>query len=340
MKLDRFSTAAAVSVALACGGCREAGVLDPASEQALLIELLWWVFFWVSVFVLGGVVIALGIALARGLRRRRSQDYAVDLSPERRLERSTARAVSAATALSVLILAGLLVASVATGRELFRAQPTLYARVVAHQWWWEIQYLGPTPDTIMHTANELHLPAGVAIELELKSADVIHSFWVPNLQGKRDLIPGHTSRIVLVPERVGRYEGRCAEFCGLQHAKMELVVVVEPPSRFSAWLEAQRRPAEVPVQANARRGAELFVRGPCALCHAVTGTDASASAGPDLTHLASRVWLGAGAIENSKQNLRLWLTDTQLLKPGVQMPPTVMSQRDLDDLVAYLGTLR
>jgi cytochrome c oxidase subunit 2 len=216
----------------------------------------------------------------------------------------------------------------------------LPVKVVAHQWWWEIQYPGPRASDLVITANELHLPAGRTAELELHAADVIHSLWIPNLQGKRDLIPGHTTRLSILPERVGRYDGHCAEFCGLEHARMELPVYVDSPERFSAWLTAQRRPAPVPATPELARGARVFTKGPCAMCHAVTGTEASASVGPDLTHVASRAWLAAGALPNSPRNLREWLRDPQSLKPGSQMPPTGLSESELDAVVLYLGSLR
>jgi len=326
----------------ACGACDyRRGALDPASPDAMLIQILWWVFFWTAAFVFTGVLVALAVALYRGRGRATAQGSSPDVHPDAALERRTERAVLAATALSVVILVSLLLASVFGGRTLFRSpHAPLHAKLVAHQWWWEIQYHGKTASDLVTTANELHLPAGVPVDVELASADVIHSLWIPNLHGKRDLIPGHLSHLVLRPARPGSYEGRCAEFCGLQHAKMDLRVIVEPPAQFSAWLTAARRPAPPPATASAQRGAEIFARGPCGMCHGVVGSKASASAGPDLTHFASRAWLGAGALPNSALNLRAWLEDPQAVKPGVQMPPTRLPAGELDDLLAYLGTLR
>jgi cytochrome c oxidase subunit 2 len=333
---------AAPLFALGLGGCGyRRGALDPASTQAHAISVLWWVFFWTSVAVFSAVFVALVVALVRGHSRAQREGPRVETEPEPGLERRSARAVTAATALSVVILVGLLVASVARGRELFQgSEPAIAVKVIAHQWWWEVQYPGPRDSDLVITANELHLPAGRTAELELRSVDVIHSLWIPNLQGKRDLIPGHTTRLVIVPERVGRYDGHCAEFCGAQHARMDLPVSVDPPARFAAWLAAQRRPAPVPSTPAASRGAELFMRGPCAMCHAVTGTDASASAGPNLTHVASRPWLAAGALVNSPRNMREWLRDPQSKKPGSQMPATGLTDRELDDLLVYLETLQ
>jgi cytochrome c oxidase subunit II len=318
------------------------GALDAASPQALLVDLLFWVFFWISVLVLVCVLVALSLAVLRARARRMREGDAAELEPEPSLERRARRAVLASTVFSLIVLVGLLIASVVTGRELFRPNeaPRFHVKLVGHQWWWEVQYLGPRPDQLVSTANELYLPAGIPVEVELRSVDVIHSLWIPNLHGKRDLIPGHTSRIVLLADRVGRFEGHCAEFCGLQHARMQLVVRVETPEHFSEWLERQRRPAVAPVEASARRGAEVFQRSPCVLCHSITGTDASASAGPDLTHVGSREWLGAGALRNSPESMRLWLTDPQRAKPGVQMPPTALPDHELFELVAYLRSLQ
>ncbi len=317
------------------------GALDPASTQALAISILWWVFFWTGLFVFAAVLVALVVACVRGRRRARREGSAAEAVPERSLEQRRERAVLAATVLSVVILIGLLVASIVGGRYIYgNPSPPLPVKVIAHQWWWEIQYPGPRSSDLVVTANELHLPAGRTAELELQAADVIHSLWIPNLQGKRDLIPGHTTRLSILPERVGRYDGHCAEFCGLEHARMELPVFVESPERFSAWLTAQRRPAPAPSTPEAERGARIFTKGPCAMCHTVTGTDAAASVGPDLTHVASRAWLAAGALPNSPRNLRAWLSDPQRLKPGSQMPPTGLSESELDDVVHYLGSLR
>lgn len=338
-RLRPLLTLAVAALSSACDYRR--GALDPISPEALTISILWWVFFWTALFVLTGVLVALAFALYRGRSRGKSSDARAELTPDAALERRTERAVTLASAVSVVILASLLVASVFSGRAIFRApQAPFHAKVIAHQWWWEIHYEGKTASDIVVTANELHLPAGIPVDLELQSADVIHSLWLPNLHGKRDLIPSHTNHLVLRPTRPGRYDGHCAEFCGLQHARMELPVTVEPPEVFSRWLAQQRLPAAVPAAADARRGAELFTRGPCVLCHNVVGTEASATAGPDLTHVASRPFLAAGALPNSPLNLRNWLKDPQSFKPGAQMPPTGLPPGELDDVVAYLETLR
>jgi len=336
--LRHFALFAALSVT-ACDYRR--GALDPVSDQALVIAILWWAFFWTSMVVFAGVLVALGIAFVRGRRRERREGADADHDPSAAEEHRTERVVFTATGVSALVLVGLLVASIASGRELgTHAEPALHVKVIAHQWWWEVQYPGPTAADLVQTANELHLPAGRTVDIELRSADVIHSLWMPNLQGKRDLIPGHANHLVIRAMRVGSYEGHCAEFCGLEHARMELPVTVEPEDRFSAWLEAARTPARVPADEAARRGGELFLRGPCALCHNVTGTDASASAGPDLTHVASRAWLAAGALPNSRENLRAWLADPQRVKPGAQMPATALPPAELSDVVTYLETLK
>jgi cytochrome c oxidase subunit 2 len=324
---------------LAGCGYRE-GALDPASAEALTIAVVWWIFLATALFVFLGVLVALAVAFYRGRARAAREGRAPELEPERRLELRTERAVATSSLFSVVVLIGLLVVSIVEGRELFSTPaPSLRVKMTARQWWWEIQYQDPRPDHLITTANELYLPIGTPVDIELSSADVIHSLWIPNLHGKRDLIPGHKSHLRLVPNRLGRFEGHCAEFCGLEHARMELTVTVQSQEHFAAWQAAQRTPARVPTNEQARRGAEVFVRGSCHLCHSVAGTSAAAAAGPDLTHVASRAWLAAGALQNSPQNLRLWVTDPQRVKPGAKMPPLVMPEHELDDLLAYVGGL-
>jgi cytochrome c oxidase subunit 2 len=212
--------------------------------------------------------------------------------------------------------------------------------VVGHRWWWEVRYrLGDSTDHFT-TANEIHLPVGVPIDLDLRSADVIHSFWVPRLHGKVDLVPGHRNQIRLEASRAGVFPGSCAEFCGLQHAHMRMLVIAEPPARFEAWLAAQRLPSRPAASDETRRGETLFATGPCAACHTVRGTPARASLGPDLTHLASRSTLAAGSLPNDIATLHAWVVDAPALKPGTQMPPLGMfSGGDLHALVAYLRSL-
>jgi len=307
----------------------------------LAIAELGSLFFWVALLVLALMVVAAVWAFARGARR-------ADLSepgpfvPSEATERHLTRAVGASTLVAVLLLALLLVTSVATGRNLadFAPPKPLRVKVTAHQWWWQIEYPGDKPDDTAVTANELHVPAGRPIELELKSVDVIHSFWLPNLDGKHDLIPSRVVKTIIQADDLGTYSGRCAEFCGYQHAHMDLVLVAETPTDFEAWLATQRQHAVEPATPTTQHGKELVEQGPCALCHSISGTRARGGVGPDLSHFASHRTLAAGAAPLSSASLHDWLKDPQQLKPGTQMPAIALSPGDLDAMTAYLETLR
>ena len=215
----------------------------------------------------------------------------------------------------------------------------LEVTIVGHQWWWEIRY----PGLGVVTANELHVPVSDPARptptfLTLQSADVIHSFWIPQLAGKTDVIPGKTNRSWIDPRTPGVYVGQCAEFCGLQHAGMLLRAIVHPKEEFDRWVAAQRTmAADVPA---AHAGRDVFTSLACINCHAVRGTPANGVFGPDLTHLMSRDTLGAGVAPNTRENLRAWVRDPAALKPGALMPAMQVSDEQLDGLVAYLVTLR
>jgi cytochrome c oxidase subunit II len=244
--------------------------------------------------------------------------------------------------LMILGLFGLALTSFLTDRALVQAaaDPQVTLKVTAHQWWWQVEYVDPEPSRIVRTANEIHLPVGAQVHLALVSDDVIHSFWVPNLHGKRDMIPGRSAEIRLQPLRVGRYRGQCAEFCGLQHAHMALDVIVESQQDYAAWYERQLASPPPASEARATRGQQVFQSSACNLCHAVSGTGASASYGPDLSHFASRPTIAAGTLPNDPANLRKWLENPQRVKPGNRMPVVSLAPDDLDALVAYLGTLQ
>jgi cytochrome c oxidase subunit II len=307
--------------------------LAPAGPQAARLAHLTWVFIVVCALVYVIVLVALAIAI--GGRRSTAVDE------PRRL-----RLVLAGGGVTALVLIALLIATVATGHGLNPmrgAHDVLTARVIGRQWWWEIQYPGAAPDQQVSTANELHIPVGRPVLLELVSRDVIHSFWVPALHGKRDLIPGHDSTVYIQADSAGVFRGQCAEFCGAQHAKMGLLVIAEEPARFEAWLANQRRPAAPAAElagVEARRGQELFLNGTCPMCHTVAGTRAAATQGPDLTHVAARATLGAGSLANVREHLERWIADAQAFKPGSEMPPTPLPAADLSALLAYLETLR
>ncbi len=211
--------------------------------------------------------------------------------------------------------------------------------VIGHQWWWELRY----PQYGIVTANELHVPisdpnAPTPTWVTLLSADVAHSFWVPRLAGKTDLIPGRVNQLWMAPSQAGLFLGQCAEYCGMQHAKMLLRVYVEPRAEFERWVKSQT--AKNPPSPEVAAGRQVFERNGCVNCHNLAGTIADGRFGPDLTHLMSRETLAAGAAPNSVEMLRAWMRDPNLLKPGSLMPAMKLDDNDLDQLVAYLATLR
>src|SRR5947209_7822805 len=263
--------------------------LDPAGSQSAQIFQLWRVFLWVSVAVYVIVIALLIIAVIKGRRR---------VDPSTDDERPLTISVSVGTGITIATLIGLVVASVATGHDVgtFSSQSpnAIEIAVTGHQWWWEIQYNDPEPDKSFKTANEIHIPTGEPVLLRLATRDVIHSLWIPNIHGKRDLIPGRVNKLWIEADRAGVYRAQCAEFCGMQHAHMALVVVAEDRTKFDAWKSHQQSPANDPLTAQQLHGRDVYLSLPCANCHAITGIDTYASLGPDLTHLASRPTLAAG----------------------------------------------
>jgi len=214
-------------------------------------------------------------------------------------------------------------------------------RIVGHQFWWEVQYLDGPVDEHFTTANEIHIPVGKPVDLLLESADVIHSFWVPSLHGKMQLIPGQPNYLRIEASRPGEFPGQCAEYCGEQHAHMRILVVAQTPEEYALWRQNQLKPAVVPQDADAAYGQQVFDDGPCALCHTVRGTPANGKVAPDLTHLASRKYIGANSFLNDKADLGGWITHAQTLKPGCEMPNlTFFDGRDLRALIDYLEVLK
>jgi cytochrome c oxidase subunit II len=209
-------------------------------------------------------------------------------------------------------------------------------QVIGHQWFWEIRY--PGGDAV--TANELHIPVRTRVNVVGTTADVIHSLWVPELNRKTDLIPGRTNRMLLYADRAGTYPGQCAEFCGLQHAHMELLVVAQSRAAFDRWLRSENAPARQPAGAKAQLGQSIFASEGCDDCHQIRGTPAKGQVGPDLTHLASRRTLAGATIPNDRISLTDWLRDPQKVKPGNKMPQLQLSSGDIAALVAYLKELK
>ncbi len=238
--------------------------------------------------------------------------------------------------------------TVPTIHTIMKTQPgkwpadALTVEVRAHQWWWEFKY----PDLKIDTADELHLPTDRMAHLELYSEDIIHSFWVPALGGKRDVIPGQINQITLVPQVPGEYYGQCAEFCGLSHANMRFRVVVDTPDGFKRWTAAQLSPPVEPKQTAAADGEKIFKNAPCAICHQIRGISGFSPQynygfrGPDLTHFGSRGTLAGSILENTPENVALWIQNPDKLKPGAEMPTLGLRGKDLQDLVAYLESLK
>ena len=289
--------------------------------------------------VVGVAVIAAILALAWVRRDRRGIGSDVEgATPGERA--STAVVLGLGVALPLVALAALFVVSdiflIRTTQAPAANTSALTVQVVGHQWFWEVRY----PGTRAVTANEIHIPVGTRVVVEATTADVIHSFWVPRLNRKIDMLPGEVSRIELEAERTGRYRGQCAEFCGLQHAHMALEVVVQSPRAFRAWLANMARPTAPPATPLERRGERAFLNGSCSSCHTIRGTSASGDVGPDLTHVASRATIAALTLPNSPRALVTWITDNQHVKPGNQMPESDLGDAQLREVVAYLDSRR
>jgi len=307
-------------------------ILHPAGIQAVHLSQLWWTMFWICTVVWFAVAIAALLAISRG---RRSAAIGV---PESRVGRT----VAIAAGVSVVALFGILFESVVTGRALdsLRTPAALRIQITGNQWWWDVQYANDIPSLRVTTANEIHIPIGRPVRFDLLSTDVIHSVWIPNLQGKIDLIPGRLNELWLRADRPGVFRGQCAEYCGLQHAKMALVVVAESSDDFERWLAGNRAPAPPPVTPEQQRGKDVVERGPCAMCHNITGTPAGGRTAPDLTHFATRSTIGAGAVPNTPGYLAGWIADPQRIKPGNRMPAPGLTSDELQAVVAYLETLK
>ncbi len=239
-------------------------------------------------------------------------------------------------ALTVIAIVGIILMTQHRGQEAVRD-----IRVTGEQYWWRFEYLDHEGKVIAETANEFALPVAEASRMHLITADVIHSFWVPALAGKVDMIPGRINELVLEPIRTGRYRGQCAEFCGASHALMGLVAKVKNSEDFQRWLSAQADDARPPATPLSVRGQQVFLQSGCGACHAVRGTPANGRLGPDLTHLASRDRIAAATFANDQDKIRRWLAHTGQIKPGVQMPTfDMLSDTELAALAAYLGDLQ
>ena len=310
--------------------------LAAAADQSRAIATVWHALFWPNVVI----YLAMLAALAWALWRRRT-GTAETSALQARHARNWTRALVGWTGFIAATLTVYTALSFVQDRRLLAREPdALRVRITGEQWWWQVEYPDSDPSKRVVTANELHLPVGRMTRIELLSDNVIHSLWIPALNGKEDLIPGRSTELALTPRVIGRYRGECAEFCGLQHAHMVLPVTVESPAAFAAWLDAQRAPAAPAASASAMRGKQLFESGPCAMCHAIAGTIAASNAGPDLTHIASRPMLAAGALPNDRAHMAAWLANPQAYKPGTNMPDPRLQPQEVTDLTEYLEGLR
>ena len=337
----RWWIAAALLLA-GCAGHQQSSV-DAAGPRAGSIEQLWWYLFTLLGLIFLLVLVTALLPLVRRHRPTEYEPLPETHRPAEETERKFARVVTAASVVSIIILFVLIIVSVRTGMAI--SQPgspgnSMVVEVTGNQWWWSIRYPNSDPSRIVVTANEIHIPVGRPVMIRGMSLDVIHSFWIPNLQGKRDLIPSHVTTEWIQADHPGRYRGQCAEFCGLQHAHMALWVVAEPEEKFEAWMEQQLQPAVIPSDAVKLHGQQVFLNSACVFCHSITGTPAAGQNGPDLTHFGSRLSIAAGTLPNTKGNLSGWITDPQTIKPGNHMATLPILSTDVQPLTEYLESLK
>ncbi len=335
--MKRALVLGAPAVLLLAGCSDKQNALAPESHQSRdIASLFWW--------MMGGAWIGLAVVVALLLlawRRSGRRGVGSETGGEKPGERlGWYVVVGAGIALPIVLLITIFVIS-----DLFVIRTTqapatnatkLTVLVTGHQWWWEVRY----PGTRAVTANEIHIPVRTPVRVEVRTADVIHSFWVPELNRKIDTIPGKTNAIELYADAVGRYRGQCAEFCGLQHAHMGVAVIADPSATFRRWLARQGRPAAAPTSALASAGRDAFLDGACSSCHAIRGTSADSDVGPDLTHVAGRQTLAALTIPNTRADLAGWIRNSQHVKRGNLMPNLRLSDSQVRAVVAYLEGLK
>lgn len=335
MSVRRLAVAASLSAFALAGCARSPSALAPAGPAAARIAELWWVMF-----AIAAVVSVIVIALMAVVLWRRPPATVLDSPADER--RAIRGVVLAGVVVPAVILIAVFVYAVYTLGALdpHAEAAELVIEVDGRQYWWDITYPDAGGTAAFRTANELHIPVGRRVELRLSSPDVIHSLWVPQLQGKTDNIPGRTNVMWLQADRPGVYRGQCAEYCGMQHAHMAFLVIAEAPDEFERWRAGQAADAVAPVDSIAVHGRRVLEGTACAACHAVRGTSARGQFGPDLTHLASRRTLASVTIPNTKGHLGGWVANPQRIKPGSRMPAVPLTGGDLQALLHYLETLR
>jgi cytochrome c oxidase subunit II len=327
----------ALASSLMLGGCTGwQSALDVHGASAINLKQLIILIVVVCSVVWTLVMIALIVALWRN-RSGRGQPLLVDPDAERRMTISVVAAVAA----TVIIISAFTVASFFATRTLNApGSDDLTIKVRGLQWWWGIEYFGSSSDQRFETANEIHIPVGRNVRLQLEGVDVIHSFWVPSLAGKQDLVPGRPNQLIVRAERAGIYRGQCAEFCGLQHAHMAFFVIAEEQPVFDDWVRLQRQKATVLSDPEVAAGQQAFLARQCAACHAIRGTSADGKMGPDLTHVGGRKYIAAGLLETTRGSLAAWIADPQTLKPGNNMPMVPLNAEELRSISAFLASLK
>jgi cytochrome c oxidase subunit 2 len=317
----------------ALAGCGKQSILTTHSPQAHNIMLLWWWMLAAAAIVFLGAVVMLVIAWFR---------RGVPGLPFVGERESVSEGMVLLFGIGIPIVALVALFAVANVYLIKQTSPpdprttAMTIDVIGHQWWWEVRY----PGTKAVTANEVHIPVGTRVNVIATTADVIHSFWVPALNRKIDMVPGRQNRVLLYASRPGTYRGQCSQFCGLQHANMAMYVFAQPPAQYQAWLAEMASPARGETLARAQAGQQLFMSRQCSSCHRIAGTQAQGTVGPDLTHLATRSTLAAGTIPNTPAQLAAWISNPQAIKPGDRMPDLGLSRTEVNELVAFLDGLR
>lgn len=314
----------------------DSSVFSPATPEAGHIESL----FWLVIFISGVIFILVEGFVVYSVIRFRQRGERTAEPPQFYGSAPVEVAWTVAPFITVFVIFLVVTRTVAKMRHVDSAQD-IRVEVVGHQWWWEYRYYGsegPASKPVVTTAGELHVPTNSPVVLDLNSPDVIHSFWVPRLTGKTDVIPGRTNFMTFRVDEPGTFVGQCGEYCGTQHANMLIRVVADTPEEFASWLAHQKEPAR--PDPSAQDGRDTFMSLACSSCHTIRGTEAQGENGPDLTHLMSRETLGGGLLENDRSHLVDWLLDTQTIKPGCLMPDMKLSKEQAGTIADFLSTLQ
>ena len=346
-----YAVLAVATIPLVAGCAGPEAMLDAQGPAAGTTATMWWVMFWMGTAIYVVVMALVGVAFVRARRSKRGRpdhaDHAghdIPAEDDTPVPRRLVLYGGILGPLLVLLVLNLVMAPMgasvndrgASADGVDNPTEDVVIEVVAEKFWWRVTY----PELGVTTANEIHLPAQERVRLRITSADVIHSFWVPQLAGKIDATPGHTTELVLEADEPGRYRGRCTEFCGLAHAQMVVWAVAQEREEFDDWVQTQTQPQPEDISEELERGREVFFGSSCVYCHAIEGHGPPNTIGPDLTHLASRETIAGGILDNTRGNLGGWIVDPQSLKPGNLMPGTQIAGAELDALLDYLESLQ